>query len=173
MESNYDSSEFRAGRVEDFVVRESRDMLDEVFKDMTKNKELISESLRNGLYEDKIIGTCQKCSSDLIIRKSRKGSRFIGCSGYPKCDFTLPLPRIGQIVITEKQCNDHGLFHIKIVNKGKRPWEIGCPHCNFNEWQKKVEEEKKNGSDKEQKVKTNDIKPGKRKYQKKAPNILQ
>ena len=158
---------------EDFVVRESRDMLDEVFKDMTKNKELISESLRNGLYEDKIIGTCQKCSSDLIIRKSRKGSRFIGCSGYPKCDFTLPLPRIGQIVITEKQCNDHGLFHIKIVNKGKRPWEIGCPHCNFNEWQKKVEEEKKNGSDKEQKVKTNDIKPGKRKYQKKAPNILQ
>ena len=127
----------------DFVVKESRDMLDEIFKDMSKNKDLISDTLRNGLYEDRIIGTCQKCSSDLIIRKSKKGSRFIGCSAYPKCDFTLPLPKSGQIVVTEKQCKDHGLYLIKIINKGKRPWDIGCPHCNFIEWQKKLEEEKK------------------------------
>jgi len=128
---------------EEYVVKESRDILEEIFKDMSKNKELISDTLRNGLYEDKIIGTCQKCSSDLIIRKSKKGSRFIGCSGYPKCDFTLPLPKSGQIVVTEKQCNDHGLYLIKIITKGKRPWDIGCPHCNFIEWQKKLQEEKK------------------------------
>ncbi|MDL5503857.1 MAG: DNA topoisomerase, partial [Candidatus Methanoperedens sp.] len=99
-----DMDEISEGKItENFVVRESRDMLGEVFKDMTKNKDLISESLRNGLYEDRVIGTCQKCSSDLIIRKSKKGSRFIGCSGYPNCDFTLPLPKIGQIVVTEKK----------------------------------------------------------------------
>lgn len=168
-----DMDEISEGKVtEDFVVKESRDMLDGVFKDMIKNKELISESLRNGLYEDKIIGTCQKCSSDLIIRKSKKGSRFIGCSGYPKCDFILPLPKTGQIVVTEKRCNDHGLFYVKIVNKGKRPWDIGCPHCNFNEWQKKVEEERKNGTSKEQKVEANNIKStvGKRKSRKKTIN---
>ncbi|MCE8423221.1 MAG: DNA topoisomerase I, partial [Candidatus Methanoperedens sp.] len=130
---------------EDYVVKESREMLDEIFKDMTKNKELISESLKNGLYEDRIIGVCQKCSSDLIIRKSRKGLRFIGCTGYPKCDFTLPLPKTGQIVVTDKQCKDHGLYFIKIINKGKHPWDIGCPHCNFIEWQKRLEEDKKNG----------------------------
>ena len=142
-----DMDEISEGKItEDYVVRESRDMLDEVFKEMSKNKELISESLRNGLYEDRIIGTCQKCSSDLIIRKSRKGSRFIGCSSYPECDFTLPLPKSGQIVVTDKQCKDHGLNHIRIINKGKRPWDIGCPHCNFIEWQKKLEEEKKNGT---------------------------
>ena len=128
---------------EEQVIQVSRDMLDEVFKDMDRNKELISESLKNGLYEDRIIGTCMKCSSDLIIRKSKKGSRFIGCSGYPNCDFTLPLPRTGQIVVTENQCKDHGLNLIKIINKGKRPWDIGCPHCNFIEWQKKLDEEKK------------------------------
>jgi DNA topoisomerase-1 len=122
-------------------------MLGGVFKDMDKNKELISESLRNGLYEDRIIGTCKKCSSDLIIRKSRKGSRFIGCSGYPNCDFSLPLPKTGQIVVTDKQCEQHGLYFIKIVTKGKRPWDIGCPHCNFIEWQKKLEEERTNGSE--------------------------
>ena len=145
-----DMDEISEGKIkEDFVINESRDMLGEVFKDLTKNKELISESLRNGLYEDKIIGTCKKCSSDLIIRKSKKGSRFIGCSGYPNCDFILPLPKVGQIIVTEKQCQDHGIYHIKIINKGKRPWDIGCPHCNFIEWQKKVENEKNGAVKKE------------------------
>jgi len=143
-----DMDEISEGKIkEDFVIQESREMLGGVFKDMDKNKDLIGESLRNGLYEDRIIGTCKKCSSDLIIRKSRKGSRFIGCSGYPKCDFSLPLPKTGQIVVTDKQCEQHGLYFIRIVTKGKRPWDIGCPHCNFIEWQKKLEEEKKNGSE--------------------------
>lgn len=134
----HDMDEISEGKkTEEYVIGESREMLDEVFKDMDKNKVLISESLRNGLYEDRIIGTCKKCSSDLIVRKSRKGSRFIGCSAYPECDFSLPLPKSGQIVVTDKQCEQHGLYFIKIVTKGKRPWDIGCPHCNFIEWQKK------------------------------------
>jgi DNA topoisomerase-1 len=29
------------------------------------------------------------------------------------------------------------MFHIRIINKGKRPWDLGCPHCNFLEWQAK------------------------------------
>ncbi len=148
-----DMDEISEGKnTEDFVIKESREMLGGVFKDMDKNKGLIGEALRNGLYEDRIIGSCKKCSSDLIIRKSKKGSRFIGCSGYPKCDFSLPLPRAGQIVVTEKQCEQHGLYFIRIVTKGKRPWDIGCPHCNFIEWQKKLEEEKKNGSVKEPEI---------------------
>ncbi|MCX9011895.1 MAG: DNA topoisomerase I [Candidatus Methanoperedens sp.] len=150
-----DMDEISEGKItEDYVIKESREMLEEVFKDLFKNKELISESLRNGLYEDRIVGTCKKCSSELIIRKSRKGSRFIGCSSYPKCDFTLPLPRTGQIVVTDKQCEEHGLYFIRIINKGKRPWDIGCPHCNFIEWQKKLEEEKKNNPDKEKEKKS-------------------
>jgi len=39
--------------------------------------------------------------------------------------------------------------NLQIINKGKRPWDIGCPHGNFIEWQKKVEAEKKGAVKKE------------------------
>jgi DNA topoisomerase-1 len=75
-----------------------------------------------------------------MVRKSKKGGRFIGCSGYPECKFALPLPPTGNIVATNKVCERHGLSHIKIMTGGKKPWELGCPQCNFEEWQKKKKE---------------------------------
>lgn len=128
---------------EDEVVTESRTILNEVFNDMIMHREKIADGLRSSMREDKIIGVCEKCSSDLIIRRSKRGGRFIGCTGYPECDFSLPLPKSGQIVVTEKRCENHNMNHIKIINKGKRPWELGCPHCNFAEWQKNLKNDEK------------------------------
>ena len=127
---------------EDQVIEKSRVMLTSVFDELTSNQEGIGESLKDGLRTDKIVGTCQKCSSELIIRRGHRGSRFIGCSGYPDCRFTLPLPRFGTVVVTDKTCEKHGMNHIRIINKGKRPWDLGCPHCNFLEWQEKKAQEK-------------------------------
>ncbi|NTV27417.1 MAG: DNA topoisomerase I [Methanothrix sp.] len=122
---------------EDEVIEESRVMLTSVFDELTQNQVGIGQSLKDGLRIDKIVGTCEKCGSDLIIRRGHRGSRFIGCSGYPNCRFTLPLPRFGTVVVTDKRCEMHGMNHIRIINKGKRPWDLGCPHCNFLEWQAK------------------------------------
>ncbi|MDY0266753.1 MAG: DNA topoisomerase I [Methanimicrococcus sp.] len=127
------------------VLAESREMLNLIFDDLEKNSEDISRSLQSGLREDRIVGKCQCCGSDLSIRKSKKGSRFIGCNGYPECEFSLPVPRIGQVIVTDKMCDEHQMYKIKIVTEGKRPWELGCPQCNFIEWQKKLEEDEKNG----------------------------
>lgn len=129
------------GIKEEEVVEESREMLDSVFEGLVRNREDIAVSLKNGLYEDRIIGRCPRCASDLVVRKSRKGGRFIGCTGYPKCDFALPLPRTGQIVVTDKECPQHGLSHIRIISRGRRPWEVGCPQCNFDEWRINKEKE--------------------------------
>lgn len=118
------------------VLKESRDMLNSIFEDLENNKDDITESLRAGLREDKVIGKCAKCGSVLMVMRSKKGSRFIGCKGYPDCNFSLPLPKSGQVFVTDKICEEHQLYHIKLVVKGKRPWSLGCPHCNFNEWQK-------------------------------------
>ena len=27
--------------------------------------------------------------------------------------------------------------HIRIITGGRKPWELGCPQCNFEAWQKK------------------------------------
>ncbi len=122
---------------QDEVLEESRVMLTSVFDELSQNQECIGQSLKDGLRTDKIVGTCEKCQSDLVIRRGHRGSRFIGCSGYPNCRFTLPLPRFGTVIVTDKRCDQHGMNHIRIINKGKRPWDLGCPHCNFLEWQAK------------------------------------
>lgn len=119
------------------VIEESRQMLEMVFDELLSHRKEIEASIREGLRVDKIVGKCSACGSDLVIRRGRRGARFIGCSGYPECRFSLPLPKTGTIVVTERRCESHGLNHIRIINRGKRPWDLGCPQCNFNKWQEK------------------------------------
>jgi DNA topoisomerase-1 len=124
-----------AKKKEDEVLKESRYILERIFSEMKESETDITESLRAGLREDKIIGTCKECDSKLMVRRSKKGSRFIGCNGYPDCNFALPLPKSGQIIVTDKLCEMHNIHHVKIITHGKKPWDLGCPHCNFIEWQ--------------------------------------
>mgnify|MGYP000944896084 CR=1 FL=1 len=158
---------------EDEVIEKSRVMLTSVFDELTTNQDGIGQSLKDGLRTDKIVGTCQKCKSDLIIRRGHRGTRFIGCSGYPECRFTLPLPRFGTVVVTDKKCEEHGMLHIRIINKGKRPWDLGCPHCNFLEWQAKKAQEKADPAKAKEDSKPKAVASGAAKAKKKATPIAQ
>jgi DNA topoisomerase-1 len=145
---------------EEEVIEESREMLESVFCELEENQKGIAESLKDGLRTDKIVGSCEKCGSELIIRRGRRGSRFIGCSGYPNCKFTLPLPRSGTVIVTDKLCDKHGMNFIRIISKGKRPWDLGCPHCNFLEWQAKKALEKTEMGNTEKAKPEKEKKPG-------------
>jgi len=141
LEENMDK--IAEGKIKEItVLEESREMLKRVFFELDKNRDKIVESLQAGLREDKIIGNCSLCGSELMIRRSKRGSRFIGCSNYPNCTFSLPLPKSGQIIVTDKFCGIHEMHHIRIINAGKRAWDLGCPQCNFIEWKKTQQEEK-------------------------------
>ncbi|PTD93974.1 DNA topoisomerase I [archaeon SCG-AAA382B04] len=118
------------------VIKDSRQMLTKVFRELEEDKEKISESLREGLRKDKIIGTCPECGENLIIRRSKKGSRFVGCSGYPECEFSLPLPKQGRLIKTKQKCDEHDMFKLKVNKKGQKSWFLGCPQCNYDEWKK-------------------------------------
>jgi DNA topoisomerase-1 len=88
--------------------------------------------------EDRIIGACPDCGEpdggELAIKKLRSGSRLVGCTRYPDCEYSLPLPRRGDIEITDGRCADHDLPEL-IVHDGDDPWELGCPICNYQEYQ--------------------------------------
>ncbi|MFW6388673.1 MAG: type I DNA topoisomerase [Desulfohalobiaceae bacterium] len=48
------------------------------------------EMVENQPQELKKMGTCEQCGSDLVLKRSRTGSRFIACSNYPKCKQAKP-----------------------------------------------------------------------------------
>ncbi|QPV64029.1 DNA topoisomerase I [Halosimplex litoreum] len=88
--------------------------------------------------EDEVIGLCPDCGDEhegnLAIKQLRSGSRLVGCTRYPDCDYSLPLPRRGDIKITDDYCEEHDLPEL-VVHSGDDPWELGCPICNYKEYQ--------------------------------------
>ncbi len=116
------------------VVEESVRFLDRILSDV--NIDELSKSLREGVKRDKVVGRCPECGKELIVRKTKGKKRFIGCSGYPECNFTLPLPQNGTLYITAKECEKHGIKKIKIRTK-KGYWDLGCPYCNYLDWKAK------------------------------------
>ncbi len=82
--------------------------------------------------EKNFIGRCEKCGDgELSIRHGTYGKRFVGCSSYPKCDNSYPLPQRGLIVPTDERCKACGHPVIKVINRGRPPWvlclNMKCP----------------------------------------------
>ena len=116
----------------DEVMDESREMLDRVFEILEEKEEEIGESLRQGLRDDRTLGPCPECGEDLLIRRARGGSQFVGCDGYPDCENTYPLPDRGKLTLLDEECDDHELFHVKVLD-GRSTYTHGCPICKAEE----------------------------------------
>ncbi|MFB6187349.1 MAG: DNA topoisomerase, partial [Halobacteriaceae archaeon] len=85
--------------------------------------------------DDRIIGDCPACDSgELAIKRLESGSRLVGCTTYPECDYTLPLPRRGEIEIRDSYCDEHDLPELAVHTNNDDPWELGCPICNYQEY---------------------------------------
>ncbi len=122
------------------VLIESAKFLNEVLSNV--DFEELGKSLREGIEEDRkkeieknSVGKCPKCGGVLVIK--RKEKRFVGCSNYPKCDFTLPLPQKGRLYVTSKVCDEHGMRKLKIRDKNG-VWDLGCPYCSYLKWKEKT-----------------------------------
>ncbi|WP_251341348.1 DNA topoisomerase I [Haloplanus halophilus] len=112
----------------DEVTDESREILAEVFDRLTDSREALGDHLRESLKADKTVGPCPECGADLVIRRSRGGSYFVGCDGYPDCEFTLPLPSTGKPILLDEVCGEHGLHDVKML-AGRKTFVHGCPLC--------------------------------------------
>ena len=116
----------------DEVTTESRQMLRRVFEDLHDHREEVGDFLRESLKADKTLGPCPECGDDLLVRRSRQGSYFVGCDGYPDCEYTLPLPSQGEPTVIDEHCEEHDLGHVKML-AGRSTFTHGCPLCKAAE----------------------------------------
>ncbi len=77
------------------------------------------------------VGDCPKCGSDLVIKRARTGSRFIACTGYPKCDYAQPFST--GVACPKDDCPG------ELVEKSSRRGKVfyACnqyPKCDFAVW---------------------------------------
>ena len=117
----------------DEVVRESREMLEKVVKQIKKEKEAIGSAISKASDEENILGKCPECGGNIMIRKGRNGSRFAGCSNYPKCKVIYPLPYSGKIEPTGRQCEFCGAPIIRVIHGRDREERCINPTCPSNE----------------------------------------
>ena len=99
----------------DAVVSTSRQLLDEQLSVLMPAADRVRAALEAATAADAYVGKCPKCGGDLQIKSSRGGSgSFIGCSSWPACDVTYPLPK-GKIEVLEQPCPVCGSPQVKVT----------------------------------------------------------
>ena len=114
------------------VTEQSREMLDAVFETLRASREAVGEQIQESLKADRQLGPCPACGETLLVRRAGDGSHFVGCDGYPDCQYTLPLPNTGEPLVLEDSCEDHHLQHVKLL-AGRNTFVHGCPRCAADE----------------------------------------
>ncbi len=127
----------------DQVIEEAKGEVSVILDDIEKNKMEIGKKLFKAYEESRIVGKC-KCGGNLVMKYSpRTKSTFVGCSAYPDCKITYPLPRGANVLKTKcKKCGlpmisfgkprQRACLDPKCGREGKEPSNevVGvCPQC--------------------------------------------
>ena len=107
----------------DEVIGEGKQIITKIVETFKDKGTEIGKELSKGLKESELaymLGKCTKCGKgDLIIKKSRNNKQFVGCSSWPDCDNSYPLPQYARIVPMHKTCEKCGTPKVKVFAKGK------------------------------------------------------
>jgi len=108
------------------------------FKELVETKE--KDVSRKDVTQEAMDEACPKCGKPLTIRLGRRG-RFIGCSGYPECDYTRNLNETAEQkeeappeIVEGRTCPKCG--SPLIIRQGRYGKFIGCsayPKCKYIE----------------------------------------
>ncbi|MBN2110835.1 MAG: topoisomerase DNA-binding C4 zinc finger domain-containing protein [Methanosarcinaceae archaeon] len=118
---------------EDSLEEGSR-LIREMYSRLVAGKQQIVTKLAGTITDENIaadkknfIGKCPECGRMLRIVKTENG-RFVGCSGYPECRKTYPLPKTGALkVMRSVQCKKEGVAVVKVGDKYH--WSVGVGPC--------------------------------------------
>ena len=115
------------------VVDHSRELLASLLEGLIEHKEDLGEAISDAVQADAKIGVCPKCGHDLLVKQSAKTrSSFIGCSAWPECEVTYPVPQ-GKIQTVEELCPVCGCPQIKVQPFRSKPYVVCVdPACPTN-----------------------------------------
>ncbi len=126
------------------VIENARKELDKLLEKFRAHQleigKQLGEAYRITRQKQRIMGKCAKCSGDLELVVSRAShKRFAGCSNYPKCTNSFPLPQAGMIVSLGKICEKCRAPMIQVNRIGMRPYRMCLdPKCPSKaDWGKK------------------------------------
>lgn len=131
-------------RNKDEVIAKAREELDRIMGKFKQHRleigKHLAEAYRTTQMKQRVLGKCSKCDGDLrliVSRATRK--RFVGCSNYPKCTNSFPLPQAGAVVPLGKTCAQCKAPTIQVYRPGRRPYKMCIdPKCPSKaDWGKK------------------------------------
>ena len=112
------------------VIAEGREVIVEITDEFKKKESEIgfdlAKSFRSSGCVDSL-GPCLKCDGSLVLRKSKYGGFFVGCSNYPQCSFKISIPKGG--VRKSGECNKCG-YAVLTLTSAKKPFSFCInPNC--------------------------------------------
>jgi DNA topoisomerase-1 len=129
------------------VIDEAKEILVQMLDRWKKNEAKIGTELLAALEstqaQQNMIGPCDKCGKQLRIIRMRDGRQFVGCTGYPECRNTYPLPPGSMVSAGSKPCPTCSKPAIN-VKKGRMRYTMCIdPNCPSKaDWKKKKFEAK-------------------------------
>lgn len=104
------------------VLGHSQNALATVVDELLPRAAEVAELLKDAIDEDAKVGKCPVSGHDLLIKYSpRNRSYFVGCTGYPECTVTYPLPKNAKYQASDEPCPVCGTPQIKVIQFRKRP----------------------------------------------------
>lgn len=117
------------GENERKAIEDGKRVLAQILAKFDGKERDIGLGLLSGLKQkemgESLLGDCPKCSGGKMrIIRSRLGKQFVGCSNYPACSQTYPLPQGAKIISLNKKCEKCGTPMIRVIRKARKPFEM-------------------------------------------------
>ena len=94
------------------VVSEAQQELKDTLNKFKKDEQEIGAELVKTIDKERKrqrkLGECQECEDGTLKIIKNNGSRFVGCSNYPDCENSFPLPNNGDINSMDEKCGECG-----------------------------------------------------------------
>jgi DNA topoisomerase-1 len=133
------------------VLEEAKRDLREIFSHFKEHEREIGSELIEALInsENENLGTCPTCGADLKVITARKtGKRFVGCSNYPTCKTSYPLPQKGTINFAPETCAECGAPMLKGRRGRSSCINMSCPSKEKREEGEREKKEEKEAATK-------------------------